>query len=59
MNWSALKSKTVWFGIAQALAAAALVLVHDGVTEASVSLAVTSVLTVVFRAVTTTPLPEK
>jgi hypothetical protein len=59
MSLNALKSKTVWFGILQAVAAAALVLVQDGVTETSVSLAVTSVVTVVLRALTDKPLSDK
>lgn len=59
MNWGALKSKTVWFAIAQAAVAGAMVIAHDGVTETSVSLAVTSVLTVIFRAVTDKPLSAK
>jgi hypothetical protein len=59
MNFSALKSKTVLFGIAQAVIAGAMVIMQDGVTEASVSLAVTSVVTIVLRALTTQPLSEK
>lgn len=59
MNFGALKSKTVWFGIAQAVGAAALVLMQDGVSEASVTLFITSVVTIILRAVTDTPLSEK
>ncbi len=59
MNWGVFRSKTVWFAILQAVAAGALVFVQDGVTEASVSLVVTSVVTVVLRALTDTPLSDK
>jgi hypothetical protein len=59
MEWSALKSKTVWFGIVQAVMAGALVIMKDGVNEASVALVVTSVVTVVLRAMTDKPLSEK
>jgi hypothetical protein len=59
MNFSALKSKTVWFGIVQAAGAAALVMMQDGVSETSVSLMVTSVVTVVLRALTDKPLADK
>jgi hypothetical protein len=59
MNFSALKSKTVWFGIVQAVVAAGLVIAQDGLTEASLSLALTSVGTVVLRALTDKPLTEK
>lgn len=59
MNFRALRSKTIWFAIAQAVVAGALVIAQDGVTEASVSLAVTSVITVILRALTDTPLSEK
>lgn len=59
MNWSALKSKTIWFGILQAVGAGVLVIMQDGITEASVSLLITSVVTVVLRALTDKPLSEK
>lgn len=59
MVLQALKSKTVWFGILQGVGAAALVLLQDGVSETSVTLFVTSVITIVLRAVTTAPLTEK
>jgi uncharacterized membrane protein len=59
MEWSALKSKTVWFGIMQAVMAGAMVIMKDGVNETSVALLVTSVVTVVLRAVTDKPLSAK
>lgn len=59
MNFGALRSKTVWFAIVQAAAAGAFVILQDGLTEASLSLMVTSVLTVVFRALTDKPLSAK
>jgi uncharacterized membrane protein len=54
-----LKSKTVWFGIMQAVMAGAMVIMKDGVNETSVALLVTSVVTVVLRAVTDKPLSAK
>ena len=59
MNFSALRSKTVWFAIIQAVAAGSLVFVQEGFTEASVSLFVTSVVTVILRALTDKPLSAK
>lgn len=59
MNFSVFKSKTIWFAILQALTSGVFVIVQDGLTEASISLAITSVVTVILRAVTDRPLSDK
>jgi len=59
MNFSALKSKTVWWGILQAVAGVAVTVFQGGFTVESVGLFVASAITIVLRALTDTPLSEK
>lgn len=56
----ALKSKTVWFGIAQLVWAAAQVYMSSGtLTPEAITTLVTGVGTLLFRAVTSAPLASK
>lgn len=59
MNFGALKSKTVWFGIAQLAFSFGTAVAMGGVTEASVLTFVTGVTTILLRAVTDKPLSAK
>jgi hypothetical protein len=59
MDFSALKSKTIWYGIAQKVAAAALVMLQGEVTKESVALFVGGAATIILRALTDKPLAEK
>lgn len=59
MNWSALRSKTVWFGIVQLLGSAAVTMLSDGYSEVAVITAVSGVATIILRALTDKPLSEK
>jgi hypothetical protein len=59
MNWSALRSKTVWFGILQLVVSGGFTLANGGVTEEGVITLVTGVATILLRAVTDKPLSAK
>lgn len=59
MNFSALRSKTVWFGIAQLAGSLGMALMSDGLTETAVLAFVSGVATIILRAVTDKPLSEK
>lgn len=59
MNFGALKSKTVIFGIAQLIGSASMAYFSDGLTEAAVLALVSGITTIILRAVTDTPLSEK
>lgn len=59
MKWSALKSKTIWFGIAQLAGSLAVAAFNGGLTEAAVITFVTGVTTIILRALTDTPLADK
>lgn len=59
MNFSALKSKTVWFGVVQLAGSLTMAAIGEGLTEAAIITFVTGVTTIVLRALTDKPLSEK
>lgn len=59
MNWGALRSKTVWFGILQLLFSAGSAIAAGGASEEAVITLITGVATIVLRAVTDKPLSAK